>query len=168
MGKWRSSSTVLDLGTRLRWVVNFTPRPLYSQGRKPPGTHLIGSRVDPRVGLDAGKKRRIPCPCRDSNLDSSTALAGAWSSFTVWLSQPSHSFSIHHGMKFLPIFTKTEPLISLILVSVYTSRKDTDEQTYQIHWLCSEERSMFLQNLKWAISNTFCQSFSFLITFIIF
>jgi hypothetical protein len=29
MGEWRYSSTILDLGTRWRWVVSFTPRPLY-------------------------------------------------------------------------------------------------------------------------------------------
>jgi hypothetical protein len=29
MGEWRYSSTVLDLGIRLRGMVSFTPRPLY-------------------------------------------------------------------------------------------------------------------------------------------
>jgi hypothetical protein len=29
---WRYSSTILDLGTRWRWVVNFTPLPLYPWG----------------------------------------------------------------------------------------------------------------------------------------
>jgi hypothetical protein len=27
--EWRYSSTILDFGTRWRWVVSFTPRPLY-------------------------------------------------------------------------------------------------------------------------------------------
>jgi hypothetical protein len=26
---------ILDLGTRWRWVVSFTPRPLYTQGKSP-------------------------------------------------------------------------------------------------------------------------------------
>jgi hypothetical protein len=37
-GYWRSvgvASRILDLGTRWRWVVNFTPRPLYPQGKSP-------------------------------------------------------------------------------------------------------------------------------------
>jgi hypothetical protein len=34
-GEWRYSSTILDLGTRCRWVVNFTPRPLYPRGKRP-------------------------------------------------------------------------------------------------------------------------------------
>jgi hypothetical protein len=29
MGEWRYSSTILHLGTRWRWMVRFTPRPLY-------------------------------------------------------------------------------------------------------------------------------------------
>jgi hypothetical protein len=29
MGEWRYSSTILDLGTRWRWVVCFTPLPVY-------------------------------------------------------------------------------------------------------------------------------------------
>jgi hypothetical protein len=29
------TSLILDLGTRWRWVISFTPRPLYLQGRSP-------------------------------------------------------------------------------------------------------------------------------------
>jgi hypothetical protein len=32
-----------------------------------PGTHWIGGWVDPRAGLDAVAKRKIPSPCRESN-----------------------------------------------------------------------------------------------------
>jgi len=58
---------ILDLGTtRWRWVVIFTSRPLYP-GERAPDTHWIGGRVGPRAGLDA-VTRKIPCPCRESNL----------------------------------------------------------------------------------------------------
>jgi hypothetical protein len=40
----------LDLGTSWRQVVSFTPRSLYPRG-KTPGTHSIGSCVDPRISL---------------------------------------------------------------------------------------------------------------------
>jgi hypothetical protein len=43
---------ILDLGTRWRWVVSFTPRSIYAQ-RKNPGSHWIGGWVGPRAGLDA-------------------------------------------------------------------------------------------------------------------
>jgi hypothetical protein len=35
MREWRYSSTILYLGTRWRWVVIFTPLPLYSRGNNP-------------------------------------------------------------------------------------------------------------------------------------
>jgi hypothetical protein len=35
MGEWRYSSIILDLGTRWRWVVSFTYRPLYPRGNRP-------------------------------------------------------------------------------------------------------------------------------------
>jgi hypothetical protein len=50
---------ILDLSTRWRWVVSFTPRPLYPRGREP-GTHWIGGWVGPRAVLDAAVKRKIP------------------------------------------------------------------------------------------------------------
>jgi hypothetical protein len=55
-----------ELGTRWRWVVNFTPRLLYPRGRGP-GTHWIGGWVGPRAVLDAVVKRKIPSPRRESN-----------------------------------------------------------------------------------------------------
>jgi hypothetical protein len=67
-GKLRQSTNILDFGTRLKWVVSFTTRPLYSQG-KAPGTHWIGGRVGPRSGLDFMEKRIIPRPCREPNHD---------------------------------------------------------------------------------------------------
>jgi hypothetical protein len=34
-GEWRYSSTILDLGTRWRWMVSITPRQLYLQRNNP-------------------------------------------------------------------------------------------------------------------------------------
>jgi hypothetical protein len=42
-----------DLGTTWRWVVSFTPQPLY------PGTYWIRGWMDPRAGLDDMKKRKF-------------------------------------------------------------------------------------------------------------
>jgi hypothetical protein len=55
-----------DLGTRWRWVVSFTPRPLYP-GERASDTHWIGGWVGPRAVLDAAVKRKIPSPRRESN-----------------------------------------------------------------------------------------------------
>jgi hypothetical protein len=57
---------ILNLSTRWRWVVNFTPWPLYLRERTP-GTYLIEGCVGPRVVLDVLDKRKISCPCGDSN-----------------------------------------------------------------------------------------------------
>jgi hypothetical protein len=35
MGEWGIAPRILDLGTRWRWVVSFTPRPLYLPGKNP-------------------------------------------------------------------------------------------------------------------------------------
>jgi hypothetical protein len=67
IGEWRYSSThsltsALDGG---EWsasrLAHFTPR------ERAPGTHGIGSWVDPRAVLDAVVKRKIPSPHRESN-----------------------------------------------------------------------------------------------------
>jgi hypothetical protein len=64
VGKWRYSSTILDLGGRWRWVVSFTPRVALPPW-KVPGTHWIGVWLGPISGLDVTEKRN-PWPCRES------------------------------------------------------------------------------------------------------
>jgi hypothetical protein len=62
MGEWMYSSTILDLGTRWRSVVSFTPQPLYPW-EIVASTHCIGGWVGPRTGLDVVEKRNIlPLP----------------------------------------------------------------------------------------------------------
>jgi hypothetical protein len=62
MGKWRYSSAILDVGTRWRCVVSFTPRPLLLSGKKP-GTHWIGGLVGLRACLGSVEFRKsFPLP----------------------------------------------------------------------------------------------------------
>jgi hypothetical protein len=57
---------ILDLGTRWRWVVSFTPRPLYSQWKSP--RYPLGRRLGgPSAVLDVVVKRQIPSLHRESN-----------------------------------------------------------------------------------------------------
>jgi hypothetical protein len=56
--EWRYSATFLDLGTRWRWVVSFTPLLLYPRG-KSPNARWIGGWVGTRVGVDAQKRNQI-------------------------------------------------------------------------------------------------------------
>jgi hypothetical protein len=60
-GVWRSGCIdrrFLDLGTNWRWVVSFTPRPLYP-GEKVPVIHWIGGWVAPRTGMEFLGKRKL-------------------------------------------------------------------------------------------------------------
>jgi hypothetical protein len=52
---------ILDLGTRWRWVVSFTPRPLYPQGKSP--YNLLDRRLGgplSRSGRDGEEKNSQP------------------------------------------------------------------------------------------------------------
>jgi hypothetical protein len=71
MGEWRYGSTT-DLGTKCRWLVSFTPRPLYPRG-KSPGTHWIGILVYPTVGLNVMELRNNSYPCTESTPAVQTA-----------------------------------------------------------------------------------------------
>jgi hypothetical protein len=44
MGEWRYSSTILDLGTKLRWLVSWTPQSFYPRGRTLGGPHSRSGR----------------------------------------------------------------------------------------------------------------------------
>jgi hypothetical protein len=59
---------IRNLGSIWRWVVSFTPQPLYPRERAP-GTHRIGGWVDPRSYLDAVTKRKksLHFPFQKSN-----------------------------------------------------------------------------------------------------
>jgi hypothetical protein len=52
---WKFRSTFFDVSTSWRWVVSFTPPPLYPRGESP-CTNSTGDCVGPRVGLDYVEK----------------------------------------------------------------------------------------------------------------
>jgi hypothetical protein len=62
-GKRGIAPRLLNLGNSLRWVVSFTPWPLYPGGRTL-GTHWVGDWVGPRAILEVGVRRKIPSSCR--------------------------------------------------------------------------------------------------------
>jgi hypothetical protein len=58
MGEWMYRSIIPDLSTNWRWVISFTPLPLYPRER-PSSTHWIGGWVSPKTGLDDVERRKI-------------------------------------------------------------------------------------------------------------
>jgi hypothetical protein len=63
LGNGGISPRILDLGTRWRWVVSFTPQPLYSQGKDPwyPLDRRLGG-PQSRSGRCGEKKNSQPPP----------------------------------------------------------------------------------------------------------
>jgi hypothetical protein len=70
VGKWKYSSTTLNLGTRCRWMVSFTLRPLYCRGRSPRYVFCRNLRGH-QSRLDAVGNRNISWPCQESNTNTS-------------------------------------------------------------------------------------------------
>jgi hypothetical protein len=66
MGDWWYSCTILDIGTRWRFVISFTPQPIYPRKRTS-STHWIAGWVGSTAGLDTAEKRKI-LACRKLNL----------------------------------------------------------------------------------------------------
>jgi hypothetical protein len=70
----------INLDTGWRWVVSFTPRPLYPRGkslRYPLGRRL--DRPDSRSGRGAKEKKSNDCPCWELNPDRPAQLYTGWS-----------------------------------------------------------------------------------------
>jgi hypothetical protein len=74
-----------DLGSRWRWVVSFTPRPLYPQGKSPwypSDRRLSGSQS--RSGRDEEEKKSFHFTCRELN-----PVVQPVAESLYWLSYPS-------------------------------------------------------------------------------
>jgi hypothetical protein len=78
---------ILDLGTRRRWMVSFTPRPLYRRGKSPPPRYPLDRRLDglqSRSGCGGEEKNFQPTPgIKPPNPDRP---AGSQTTLNIWLS----------------------------------------------------------------------------------
>jgi hypothetical protein len=90
MGKWRCSSTILDLGTRWRWVVSFTLRPPYLWGKGPqyPLDRSLGG-PQRRSGRNGEEKMLT---CRESN---PSRAAHRYTHWAMWLNFLFLSIRVH-------------------------------------------------------------------------
>jgi hypothetical protein len=71
LGSGVIAQRIPDLRARWRWVVSFTPRPLYPRERAP-GIHWVAGWVGTTADLDARARRKIPSPYRNSKPRSSS------------------------------------------------------------------------------------------------
>jgi hypothetical protein len=71
MGEWRYNTIILDLGTRWKYVVSLTPRPLYLLGRNPrcPLNRSLGG-LQGRYGRCGAEKILLLLPGIEARLPS--------------------------------------------------------------------------------------------------
>jgi hypothetical protein len=97
---------ILDLGSSRRWVVSFTPPPLYPE-KGAPGTNWIGGWVGPRIVLDDAERREIlPLP----GLKFGPLVLPARSQSLYRLSYPGSGKGYYNilFLAYFPHFEKTE------------------------------------------------------------
>jgi hypothetical protein len=108
----------LDLGTNWRWVVSFTPLPLYPRERAP-DTHFIGGWVDPRAGLDDTEKWKF-FTLPGLEIPPPLVVQPVGSRYTDWAIPVPHSPIRLHGVMLNKLSTGTTlplPVLFLALLS---------------------------------------------------
>jgi hypothetical protein len=119
MGEWRYWSTILDLGTRWRWVMIFMLRSLYSRGKRrryPMNWGWMGL----RVGLNAVEYREICYSCLESNPGSPVRRYTDYSPHVNSWKLSNSSFSIRwEKVAMLEISIMQEVLFGKVACMVY-------------------------------------------------
>jgi hypothetical protein len=111
MGDWRYSFIILNLGTRWRWVVSFTLRPLYSQGNSP--RYPLYERLDGALsssGCYGKKKTLVPAGNRTPTVQPLACRYTDWSipalcrryATTKNSQNYSGTFSVYYGWAVWP------------------------------------------------------------------
>jgi hypothetical protein len=118
MGDWRSSSTILDLGSRLSWVVSCTPRALYPREKRPqcPLDRRLGG---PQNRSERCTRRIEKISCRESNPGHPVR-----SPSLCWLSYPGSSKRKKHLI--MIVFKR-------LLLSPHYAYVDAPEERSGIH-----------------------------------
>jgi hypothetical protein len=93
MGLWRYSSTILNVSTKLTWVVSFAPQLHYPQVNSL--WHLLYGWVGPRASLDTMEKRKISRLCQESN--RSLSVIQPVTQLLYWLSCPGPPRTVTAG-----------------------------------------------------------------------
>jgi hypothetical protein len=99
MWKWRYRSTILDLGTRWRWVVRFTTRPLYS--REKSLSYPLDRRLSGPQSRSAGCGEEINSSSAGTRTPAVQPVAIPTELFRIltWSSVPYRNPALHYGFK---------------------------------------------------------------------
>jgi hypothetical protein len=125
---------ILDLGTRWRWVVIFTPG-RFTPRERAPGTHWMGGRVGLGAVLDAVVKRKIPSPRRESN-PRTPIIQPVAQRYTDWAITAL-------------MFFKFEIEIAVVISSSPISKFQSLTASIQCIWVLSWSQNEFRQALFW-------------------
>jgi hypothetical protein len=90
MGEWMYICIILDLGTRWRWVVSITPRPLYLQGKCPryPLDRILGG----------PKSRSGRCGVEEPSGNRTPAVQSIYHHYTDWATPSMSTATIHSNI----------------------------------------------------------------------
>jgi hypothetical protein len=80
MAEWRYSSTILDLGTRWKWVVSFTPVPIGQEAGLAPGPEVIHivEKKEYFPLLESNPDPSVAQPCHYTNLATFAPHLTTW------------------------------------------------------------------------------------------
>jgi hypothetical protein len=129
---WESGGiqTFFDLGTRCRWVVSFTPRPLYPQGKNPryPLDRRLGG-PQSRFGHSVEEKNSQPSP----GIETRSSDHPAHSQSLYRLSYPGSDLNLHlsksHKSRstLVALFLPTHHCMHLEILCVIPLNSDSEE-----------------------------------------
>jgi hypothetical protein len=80
--EWRYSSIIINLGTRWRWMVSFTPPAVLPQ-EKAPGTRRIWGWVGPRASMDAVEKNLLSLPRMERRFPACPATSRHYADWAI-------------------------------------------------------------------------------------
>jgi hypothetical protein len=161
MGEWMCRSTFLDLGTSWRWVVSFTSRPHYRQGKSPryPLDRRLGgpqsqSRWHGEVKILATTWIRTPTPWSSSPQPVAIPTDLSWLSLVYEEETKILNFSSHN----IAVFNiSIQSIWTLWEIYRHILNLELSQQQMLIWQSSGDRMSCCLVDGYWHLKGTWCQ-----------